>query len=269
MFLLTSLIRSPIRSHFYAPRSLASLWSGLAAFSSTRHAAITRPAPERESEEARAAEARRREYQREWHRAARAKETEEERHERLARRRQKYASSPEMRKRRSEYHFEHRRDPESQAKQAEYNRVHRLKDPYKRILHLRQVRAGDLKLRRADGLASFLGQSKRWVQENWSWPTHQVVRTAARVDRHCTSCDKIRRLKLWWKEKHPPQRLNTESPQDRFMCNYCFANSWDLVVPEGNIEKLPPLLTSPDHPPPARPKDTNKAHQKDQDATQE
>lgn len=215
MFRLTSLIPPSPRSNVWAPWPFASPWSGIAAFSSTRHVNTTRAAREHESEEARAAEAQRREY-------------------------------------RKQYNFEYKRNPDNQAKQAEHNRRHHLKNRTKNILYLRQLRAEDLRLRRANTLASFIRLSKRWAQEKWSWPTHQVLLTAARVDRHCTSCNQIRRLKLWWKEKQSPQGLETESPQDRYMCNSCFANSWELVVPEGAIENLPPLFTSPDHPPPKK-----------------
>ncbi|KAH0348502.1 hypothetical protein KCU81_g3318, partial [Aureobasidium melanogenum] len=269
IFRLTSLIPPSINTRFYTPQPLASLWSGIAAFSSTRHAAITRAAREQESEEARAARLERR---REYRKAHRAKESEEAREARLERQREYYrewtrgarardseearAAEAQRREHKKQYNFEYKRNPDKQAKHAEHNRKNHLKNRDKSILHIRRLRAEHLRLRRANGLASFIRGSKRWAQENWSWPTHQVVLTAARIDRHCTSCNQIRRLNLWWKEKHPPQGLETEPPHDRYMCNSCFANSWELVVPEGSIEKLPPLLTSPDHPPPSRLKDT-------------
>ncbi|KAG9559372.1 hypothetical protein KCU71_g5876, partial [Aureobasidium melanogenum] len=264
MFLPTSLIPSPIRSHFYAPRSLASLWSGLAAFSSTRHAAITRLAREQGSEEARAAEAQRREYKREWGIAARAKETEEERHERLAQRRQQYASSPELRKKYNEQARKYRLQPAIRAKYTQTARERWLTMRHEEAHRLRQSRDQNLKKRRADTLSAYLNGSRRPSQENWSWPTHTHVHYPDRIYHRCTKCDRTRFLSMWWKEKLPGKHSNTDdASQDRYMCNYCFANSWDLVVPEGNIERLPRLFTSPDYPPPVRSPDTIEAQHQD------
>lgn len=252
MLYLSSVISPLIRPGFWAPRPSASLLTGLAAFSSTRPAAITRAARESESEEARA---RRLENTRKWQKAARAKETDEVRQERLARRREKYASSPEFRKKCVEYYMDNR------ARLIEIFKERWLERRNEQIPRFRQLRAESLKIRRAATLAALVRNNKRWIKEKWSWPTHEPVRTQERVEHYCTNCDQSRQLKVWWKEKDLGQVPQTESSQDRYMCNSCFASRWDLVVPEGNIERLPPLFTSPDHPPPSKHTDTNRAHQ--------
>ncbi|KAI4726493.1 hypothetical protein E4T49_05722 [Aureobasidium sp. EXF-10728] len=73
---------------------------------------------------------------------------------------------------------------------------------------------------------------------------------AARVDHHCTACGRNRFLKFWFKEKLPPHVTDTQPDEDRYMCNACFANNWDLVVPETCSGKLHRVFTSPDYPPP-------------------
>jgi hypothetical protein len=74
------------------------------------------------------------------------------------------------------------------------------------------------------------------------------------VDHHCTACDEIRFLKHWWKERLHPDAMDTDSGQDRYMCNHCFANDFNLMVPENcsDIPRLSRLFTSPDFPPPFR-----------------
>lgn len=59
-------------------------------------------------------------------------------------------------------------------------------------------------------------------------------------------------MKHWWKEKPRPDATDVKSNQDRYMCNHCFANDWDLIVPEKHSGKLPRIFTSPDHPPPLK-----------------
>lgn len=254
MFPLTWLLPPSLRSNLWPPRPLASLCSGIAAFSSTRHAAITKAARS-ESEEAR--------YQQllEYQRNRRAKETDEQRQKRLARMRERYTVF------RAKETDEQRQ--ERLAATRKYQREIWRKIRPEGIARLRQMRDENLEIRRAVALDYFCRKNKRWAKENWSWPTHQVVRTAARVDHHCTSCDRIRSLKLWWKEKVLRQASNHDATQDRYMCNYCFANRWDLVVPEGNIKRLPLLFTSPDHPPPPRRTDTKTAQQQDRTTMKE
>ena len=83
--------------------------------------------------------------------------------------------------------------------------------------------------------------NKRWVNEGWSWKLHTPVKTPDRVDRHCTTCDRNRFLKLWWATKAEPTT---------YVCNSCFANNFDLMVPEGQHKKLSPVFTSPHLPAP-------------------
>ncbi|KAH0285105.1 hypothetical protein M436DRAFT_86044 [Aureobasidium namibiae CBS 147.97] len=84
-------------------------------------------------------------------------------------------------------------------------------------------------------------RSKRLVEEGWSWRLHTPVHTPDRVDRHCTACDQDRFLKLWWATKAEPTT---------YMCNSCFANDFDLMVPEGQHKNLPAVFTSPHLPGP-------------------
>lgn len=97
-------------------------------------------------------------------------------------------------------------------------------------------------LRRAMWLNAFL-RNGRWLKEGWTWKLHTPVKTPDRVDRHCTACDRDRFLKLWWATKAEPTT---------YVCSSCFANDFNLVVPEGQHDKLPAIFTSPDHPPPPK-----------------
>jgi len=90
--------------------------------------------------------------------------------------------------------------------------------------------------------------STRRLTKTWTWKTHKPVSYHDRVDHRCTACDQIRFLKYWWKEKPCDEAKDTSSDQDRYMCNHCFANDWNLVVPEKYSGKSPLLFTSPDHP---------------------
>jgi hypothetical protein len=96
--------------------------------------------------------------------------------------------------------------------------------------------------------------NKPWRLEAWTWKTHTPISYNDRVDHLCTVCDENRFLKHWWKEKLRPEATDTDPDQDRYMCNHCFANNFNLVVPENRSEipRLSQLFTSPNYPPPFR-----------------
>jgi hypothetical protein len=103
--------------------------------------------------------------------------------------------------------------------------------------------------RRAISLNNVICRQQRSNQE-WAWKHHTPVLDEDRVDHTCTACGNIRFPKLWWKEKLLGKATDANSHQDRYMCNSCLANDWELMVPEIYSGKLPRLFTSPDHPPP-------------------
>ncbi|CAD0089700.1 unnamed protein product [Aureobasidium vineae] len=117
-----------------------------------------------------------------------------------------------------------------------------------RRLVYKQMQHEALATRRATSLQGFLA-SKRWERDNWIWRTHKPALYDDRVDHHCTACDKNRFLKGWWKEKNPAHDTDTHPDKDRYMCNACFANNWDLMVPIAYSSKLIPIFTSPEYPP--------------------
>jgi hypothetical protein len=108
-----------------------------------------------------------------------------------------------------------------------------------------RLRQESLIHRRATALSDSM-KSGRWIREAWTWKLHTPVVTPDRVDRHCTGCHQDRFLKLWWATKAEPTT---------YMCNSCFANDFDIMVPEGQQKPLPPVFTSPHLPvpPPEKP----------------
>lgn len=128
------------------------------------------------------------------------------------------------------------------------NREYHAKHPSGDVLSHEQ-----LSLRRAHTLIKhvFNGRSRRII-ETYTWKTHSPVSSDDKVEHHCTACHRPRFLKHWWKEKPRPEATETNPDQDRYMCNTCFANNWDLVVPETYSGRLPRMFTSPDYPPPYR-----------------
>jgi hypothetical protein len=180
-------------------------------------------------------------------RDARARETDEQRQERLARRRQYYAESPE---RFEAMQRKSRRKPDIRAKINEKKKKLRregLTRPQEPSQHEK------LSTRRATKLQQFIF-NKPWRLRAWKWKTHTPISYLDRVDHHCTACDENRFLKHWWKEKLRPEATGTDPNQDRYMCNHCFANEFNLMVPENRSEipRLSQLFTSPNFPSPFR-----------------
>ena len=173
-------------------------------------------------------------------REVRANETDEQRQERHVRERQRYAEHPETY---AEARRRHKRKPHIREKLKEQHKQRWRNSDRKHSPHEK------LSVRRATtlGIRVF---AESWRMEAWTWKTHKPVSYHDRVDHHCTACDRIRFLKHWWKEKPRPDTTDVKSNQDRYMCNYCFANDMDLIVPEKYSGRLPQIFTSPDHPPP-------------------
>ena len=239
----------------------APLLLGHAPFSSTQPTAITRAQREQESEESRAARLAHRHQnakdrlanETDEARAARlarycqhykdllANETDEAREARLARKRERYTENREhiaARQRKTKRESDVRERIKAYMKQ--YRRDHSPEQPKHKNL-------GD---RRSDRLLQRVFSTWR-TTETWTWKTHKPVSYHDRIDHRCTACGKLRFLKYWWKEKPCDKATDTSSDQDRYMCNHCFANDWNLVVPEKYSGKLPLLFTSPDHPLPS------------------
>jgi hypothetical protein len=185
----------------------------------------------------------------EYMKNAYANETPEQRHESLARRRQDYAASPELRESLAEGRRGTKRKPHVREKLKEYYRELRQKERLLGKNPRRQLRHPDLMTRRANSLRKVICQ-RRSTQE-WAWKSHTPVLDKDRIDHTCTACGNIRFLKLWWKEK-PLGKAAADATldQDRYICHNCFANNFELMVPESYLGKLPRLFTSPDHPPP-------------------
>ncbi|KEQ68563.1 hypothetical protein M436DRAFT_58224 [Aureobasidium namibiae CBS 147.97] len=181
----------------------------------------------------------------EYRTACRECETDKQRQERLARERQARADSPQKF---LAYQRKFGRKPENREKTKQKNREYRKKHPG--VEHLQHEQ---LSIRRATRLVEqvFSGRSKT-IANTYTWKTHTPVSFDDKVEHHCTACHRFRFLKHWWKEKSRPETTETSSNHDRYMCSRCFANDWNLVVPETFSGRLPRLFTSPDYPPPFR-----------------
>jgi hypothetical protein len=176
-----------------------------------------------------------------------AKETAEQRQQRLARRRQIYAEAPEKQAARQRAS---RRKPDIRARNNEKQKQLR----HEGFTRTREQSPHEkLSTRRATKLQQYVFHTP-WRKETWTWKAHTPISYHDRVDHHCTACDEIRFLKHWWKERLHPDAMDTDSGQDRYMCNHCFANDFNLMVPENcsDIPRLSRLFTSLDFPPPFR-----------------
>jgi hypothetical protein len=143
----------------------------------------------------------------------------------------------EYRKRIQKQRLNYCRSPETREKlKASFREINQTpaRKQYKHELHMKSMRE-NLGFRRTKALANSLNNG-RWIKEGWTWKLHTPVITPDRVDRHCTACHKDRFLKLWWATKAEPTT---------YLCNTCFANDFDLMVPEGQHGKLPAVFTSP------------------------
>ena len=65
---------------------------------------------------------------------------------------------------------------------------------------------------------------KEWVQQTFTWKTHEPVRYPAKVNHCCTDCHSTKRrgLMLWWREKKNPET---------YLCHACFASDSDRAKP--------------------------------------
>ncbi|CAD0091250.1 unnamed protein product [Aureobasidium vineae] len=156
----------------------------------------------------------------------------------LAYRRWRYHNDKEFR----EADLKRRRKPAIREQQKVQTRKHDktpAKQQYLREYNARKWRE-DLSGRRSISLFKFL-QNSRWSREGWTWKLHEPVITPDRVDRHCTACQRDRFLKVWWATKAEPIT---------YVCNPCFANDFDIVVPEGQHKWLPGIFSSPHLPSP-------------------
>ncbi|KAI4833694.1 hypothetical protein E4T44_09276, partial [Aureobasidium sp. EXF-8845] len=190
-----------------------------------------------ETAEAREARlARNRQYQRDVH----ASSTPKQRQERSAIRRQLYAASPELRESLAEMRRKFKRKPDVRERLKEYFKV--------RNRSRKQLGPRDLMGRRATWLNNLI-RRQQLSRQGWTWKSHTPVLEQDRVDHTYTACGNVRFLKLWWRENLPGKATDANSDQIRYMCNHCFANKWELVVPETYPGKLSRLFTSTDHPP--------------------
>lgn len=156
---------------------------------------------------------------------------------RNAHRKRRYHNDDEFRKRILEANTRYFRTPEGREKMKAHFRE--LSSTPARKLYSKEWHAQryeqSLQIRRARALRLVL-HAKRWIKEGWTWKLHTPVKTPDRVDRHCTACHQNRFLMLWWATKAEPTT---------YLCNMCFANDFDLMVPEGTHKKLPAVFTSP------------------------
>lgn len=162
--------------------------------------------------------------------------------------RYRYATDKNFRERIQRNNRKFRRKPENKNMRIIHDYEYNRKIPGilegKRSANLKDYRE-KLEIRRSRLLASHILKNLRWIKEGWTWKLHEPVITPDRVDHDCTACQRSRYLRLWWREK---------SNQSRYTCSTCFANKFDLVVPESEQDKeLPRLLTDPTHPPPPPP----------------
>lgn len=156
----------------------------------------------------------------------------------------RYHNDDEYRKRKLESVVKYSRSSKGREKMKAIFRENNQKPAtkqYQREYYAQSTRES-LRFRRGRWLVAILQQS-RWIKERWTWKLHVPVKTADRVDHHCTACDRNRFLRLWWATKVEPTT---------YMCNTCFASDFDLMVPEGQHKKLPRLFTDPSHPPPSK-----------------
>ncbi|KAG9533495.1 hypothetical protein KCU93_g409, partial [Aureobasidium melanogenum] len=159
--------------------------------------------------------------------------------------RQRYVNDPVFRQCKLDASKKSRRQPDIRAKINAHQRARNEANPGKCVEASSLAWAEDLSRRRANQLANFL---LRGAAERSTWRTHAPIRYTDRVDHHCTSCNRNRFLRKWWKEK-PEAPRNSEQPNpDRYMCNHCFANDWPRVVPETYKGKLPAIFRSPEFP---------------------
>jgi hypothetical protein len=188
-------------------------------------------------------------------RDARASETHDQRHGRLARLRQRYAASPELRELLAEHQRRTKRKPDIREKMKEYHKLARQKECLLGNNSREQLRHLDLMTRRAILLNAVIRRLQR-SNQRWAWKSHTPVLDKDRVDRM----------------KFLGNATDANSDQDRYMCNNCFASNWELMVPETYSGRLAPLFTSPDHPPPfklerlnaeASANETKKEHEED------
>jgi hypothetical protein len=137
----------------------------------------------------------------------------------LARRRQRYAASPELRESSAETRRRTKRKPDIREKLKEYFKVLRQKQSLLGNKSRKQIRQPDLMGRRAILLRSIIYRPQ-WSKQRWTWKSHAPVLEKDRVDHTCTSCGRIRFLKLWWKEKLPGKATDANSGDFGFLC--CF-----------------------------------------------
>ena len=159
---------------------------------------------------------------------------------RAAHARHRWATDPEYRQKQLESMKRYRRSPATRWKALEYYKEYdkgRRESTRQRVRERARTNLGH---RRSSALYEIIYKGSRWTKEGWTWRTHAPAPGFDRVEHFCTSCEKLRFRKLWWKEHN----------SDQYMCNSCFASNFDLVVPENVMGKMPLLFTSPTHPPP-------------------
>ncbi|KEQ80789.1 hypothetical protein M438DRAFT_280717 [Aureobasidium pullulans EXF-150] len=165
--------------------------------------------------------------------------------------RQRWATDPEYRQKQIECMKRYKRSPATRWKTLKYCKEYNEGRRESVIQRVRESRRTNLVLRRSNALQEIIDKGSRWTKEGWTWRTHAPAPSSDRVEHCCTSCEKLRYRKLWWKEHN----------SDQYMCNSCFANHFDLVVPENVMGKMPLLFTSPTHPPPPPDLDEHKSEE--------
>lgn len=169
--------------------------------------------------------------------------SERKRLEKLARYRARYANDHVFRQKSLDSGKKRSRQPEIRIQRNAYHRARYEPEKYTEAQKLNW--ANDLGYRRATWLGRLLLQG---AVERYTWRTHAPIQYTDRVDHYCTSCNRDRFLKRWWKEK-PEASGHSEQPSpDRYMCNHCFANDWPRVVPETYQGTLFQIFKSPELP---------------------
>jgi hypothetical protein len=135
-------------------------------------------------------------------RDARASETHDQRHGRLARLRQRYAASPELRELLAEHRRRTKRNPDIREKMKEYHKLARQKECLLGNNSREQLRHLDLMTRRAILLNAVIRRLQRSNQQ-WAWKSHTPVLDKDRVDRM----------------KFLGNATDANSDQNRYMCN--------------------------------------------------
>lgn len=163
--------------------------------------------------------------------------------ENLAGRRERYAKDPVYRQKSIDSAKKWSRRPEIRTQRNAYYRARYEREKYTEAKKLHW--ANDLGYRRATCLSRLLLQG---ALTRYTWSTHAPTQYTDHAEHYCTSCNRVRFLKRWWKEK-PEASGHSEQPSpDRYMCNHCFANDWPRVVPETYEGTLSKMFRSPDFP---------------------